>query len=159
MLAIVLGHIFGGVASAQAAGAGPGTPGAESTGSVISPNANTSPLAGTLFFSDRERNRMDQLRNRPQNASQQADGETVEARSVINGYVKRGDGGVTVWVDGVPIERPGRQLAEKISASSVGISLADVRISVVENVKSGSAAPPPVARAVRKKAATKARTK
>lgn len=125
-------------------------------------DAADSLLSGTLFFSDHDRRQLDQLRNRPKKTAIQtaSEPEVDESRSVINGYIRRGDGRVTVWVDGVPIEQPAKSLAEKIGAASVGNSLADVRISVIDSVKPAPVAlKPPVARVVRKKAATKSRAK
>jgi hypothetical protein len=88
-------------------------------------------LTGTLFFSDKERARLDQIRNRPKTAVT-IDGEPDDGRSVINGYVRRSDGRITVWVDGAPSDQTDKQLTSKITPMSVGTTLADARISVSE---------------------------
>ena len=67
--------------------------------SAPAPLVATTHLEGRLFFSPQERQRMDQIRKR--GVAPSADGERQETpSSTLNGFVKRSDGQVTVWVDG-----------------------------------------------------------
>jgi len=117
------------------------------------------PLTGTLFFSDRERSRLDQIRNRPKRSLLQDGGSGPGVRSIINGYVRRSDGVVTVWVDGTSINQANTQLATKIDAKSVGTTIADVHISVINRVSKEPMPSMPTRRAVQKPPVTKARPK
>ena len=59
------------------------------------------PFEGRLFFSDRERQRIDDSRKR--GLASGDDAQPVEApTSTLNGFVQRSDGHTSVWVDGVP---------------------------------------------------------
>lgn len=63
------------------------------------PRESATRLEGRLFFSAQERQRMDKARKRGIGLGD--DGKTVEMPpSVLNGFVKRSDGGAAVWVDG-----------------------------------------------------------
>ena len=56
------------------------------------------PLAGTLFFSPQQRERMERVR-KTGIADPGADSE-VTPRSMLNGFVKRSDGYSVIWIDG-----------------------------------------------------------
>ena len=76
-------------------------------------------LEGRLFFSPQERQRMDEARKRGLVTGN--DGQAVEApASVLNGFVKRGDGNTTVWVDGVPRWNATGKSTDRLLPSDVG---------------------------------------
>ena len=79
----------------------------------------TEPLAGTLFFSRAQREKIDRARLR----GKPIDEESVlvpDRKSVINGFVKRSDGKATVWVDGEALSKVTLVIADMVQPSDVG---------------------------------------
>ena len=77
------------------------------------------PLAGTLFFSREQREKIDRARLR----GEPIDEESVflpDRKSVINGFVRRSDGKATVWVDGEPLSKVTLVIADMVQPSDVG---------------------------------------
>lgn len=77
------------------------------------------PLAGTLFFSREQREKIDRARLR----GEPIDEESVLApdrKSVINGFVKRSDGKATVWVDGEALSKVTLVISDMVQPSDVG---------------------------------------
>lgn len=88
-------------------------------------------FAGTLFYTDAERAKLDRARK---SGGPIPDDAENAPPSVINGMVKRGDGQTTVWVDGVMVGQLDAVLARKVSAGSVGNPEAGLRISVADRL-------------------------
>lgn len=103
------------------------SPAVETIKSGSSADYKPAPLAGKLFFNDRERSQMDQLRDRPKDAAQQA--ENLDVRSIINGYVRRGDGVAYVWIDGDYKQLNDVRLASRVRANSVGMDVGVIKDS------------------------------
>lgn len=77
------------------------------------------PFEGRLFFSDRERQRIDDSRRRGLVSGD--DAQLVEApTSTLNGFVQRSDGHAAVWVDGVPRWDTKNNKANALLPSDVG---------------------------------------
>jgi hypothetical protein len=109
-------------------------------------------LEGRLFFSADERQRMDRARKRGLVVGE--DGQSVEPpTSVLNGFVKRSDGNISVWVDGVPKWNANSKSADDLVPSDVGGPAAYLKASVGET---GAASPK---HKVRAKKAVKPRVK
>lgn len=86
----------------------------------------TQPLAGTLFFGQQQRDRMDRARKRGELS---ADGDAEEpAPSVLNGFVKRSDGQSAIWVDGQPRYNVRSDGARRLQPSDVGGSADTVKV-------------------------------
>ncbi len=80
---------------------------------------SVSPLAGTLFFGQQEREQMDSARRRGGGSAPGTWERT--APSVLNGFVKRSDGGSTVWVDGVQKLMSDATIIARVQSTSVGM--------------------------------------
>ena len=79
----------------------------------------TQQFEGRLFFSDRERQRMDDSRKRGLLSGD--DAQPVETPlSTLNGFVQRSDGHTAVWVDGVPRWDAKNNKANALLPSDVG---------------------------------------
>ena len=79
------------------------------------------PLTGTLFFDPLERERMERARKTGSIVI-----DDISARidpPVMNGFVKRGDGITSVWIDGAYKSLPDAKLAAKIDSTSVGMNI------------------------------------
>lgn len=118
-------------------------------------------LDGRLFFSALERQRMDAARKRGVVIGDV--GKFAEAPpSVLNGFVKRNDGQITIWVDGEPRNHPrslkirdlvpqdvgGNTDAIKVldSHASANLSRSPVKIKRTKSQDSRNAATKPVTR-------------
>ena len=78
----------------------------------------TKPLSGTLFFDPIQRASMDRTRKHPVVVG---DGVIPErAPSVVNGFVKRSDEKITVWVDGQMRNDVRSQAAQVLRPEDVG---------------------------------------
>ncbi len=109
-------------------------------------------LEGRLFFSPDERLRMNDARKRGLVPGE--DGQLVEPpASVLNGFVKRSDGNISVWVDGVPRWNAKSGSADNLMPSDVGGPAAYLRAS------SGESVAPSLKHTVRAKKAVKPRAK
>ena len=76
-------------------------------------------LEGRLFFSPQERQRIDVARKR--GTVPDIDDRLVETQSsTLNGFVKRSDGHLAVWVDGVPRWDATHKAGDALSPSDVG---------------------------------------
>lgn len=75
-------------------------------------------LTGTLFNSAAERARIDAELLKPKGAQKATMAE--EDQYLINGWIQRGDGDTTVWVDGRMIGPLNEKHASKVGAGSVG---------------------------------------
>lgn len=92
---------------------------------------------GRLFFSPDERQRMNDARKRGLVPGE--DGQLVEPpASVLNGFVKRSDGNISVWVDGVPRWNAKSRSADNLMPSDVGGPAAYLKASSGESM-AGSA--------------------
>ncbi len=82
----------------------------------------TKPLSGTLFFDPGQRASMDRTRKHPVVVSDgDSDGVIPErAPSVVNGFVKRSDEKITVWVDGQMRNDVRSQAAQVLRPEDVG---------------------------------------
>ena len=90
-------------------------------------------LEGRLFFSPEERQRINNARKRGLVPSD--DGQFVEpAASVLNGFVKRSDGNISVWVDGVPRWNAKSKNTDGLLPSDVGGPATYLKVSSVESV-------------------------
>lgn len=92
----------------------------------------TKPLAGTLFFDPIQRARMD--RARKTDSIEIVDAPTRVEPSVINGFVKRGDGRSAIWIDRVARYdiQPGRMdllQPQDVGGESVTYSNRDIQTS------------------------------
>ena len=89
---------------------------------AVSPGVPAEParqLEGRLFFSPQERQRIDDASKR--GGIPGDDGQIIDPpASVLNGFVKRGDGNTTVWVDGVPRWNATGKSADRLMPSDVG---------------------------------------
>ncbi len=100
--------------SAQGVGALVATP------SAVDANAPLIlPLVGTLFFDQRERERMNDARKRGEISFQGT--PASDAPSVLDGFVKRSDGKSTVWVDGVQRTMSDARIIARVQSTSVGM--------------------------------------
>lgn len=82
------------------------------------PQTPAAPLTGTLFNSAAERAKIEAGLRRSKFTAQQAAAE--DEPNLIHGWIRRGDGDTTVWVDGRMIGPLGAPLAAKVAAGSVG---------------------------------------
>ena len=90
-------------------------------------------LEGRLFFSPEERQRINNARKRGLVPSD--DGQFVEpAASVLNGFVKRSDGNISVWVDGVPRWNAKSKNTDGLLPSDVGGPAAYLKASSGESL-------------------------
>ena len=87
--------------------------------SIDSMSPLSQPLAGTLFFDQKQRDQMDRVRKRGGIIVDQTTGEPVP--SVLNGFVKRSDGISTVWVDGIYKTMSDATMMLRIQSTSVGM--------------------------------------
>ncbi len=55
------------------------------------------PLSGKLFFTDDKRTQLDRARR---DGTIVVEGDVIQRTTVLNGFVKRSDGGTTYWVNG-----------------------------------------------------------
>ena len=110
-------------ATASVAQSGSAPPAAPSAVNAIAPL--TPPLAGTLFFGQEQRARMDRSRDR--GPAFAVDGVNIEgSRSTINGFVKRSDGISTVWVDGDYKSVSDANMLARIQSTSVGMDFKSI---------------------------------
>ena len=114
----------------------------------------TKPLAGTLFFDPIQRARMDRARKNPVAVSESdGDGVTSEpTTSVVNGFVKRSDAKITVWVDGQMRNDVRTQAAQGLQPVDVGGTSASIR--VLDNGRISKSSVEPVNRMSAKKRVT-----
>lgn len=116
------------------------------------PSGAAAPLDGRLFFSPQERRRMDDARKR--GPEPYIEGRIVETQSsTLNGFVKRSDGHLAVWVDGVPRWDTTHKAGDALSPSDVGGPAAYVKAT------SGETMTPSPKHTVRGKKLTKPRVK
>ena len=116
------------------------------------PSGTAMQLEGRLFFSPQERRRMDDARRR--GPEPHIEGRLVETQSsTLNGFVKRSDGHLAVWVDGVPRWDATHKAGDALSPSDVGGPAAYVTAT------SGETMAPSQKRAVRIKKPAKLRAK
>ena len=84
------------------------------------------PLAGTLFFDQRQRDQMDRARKRGVVSIDDVSGEP--AVSVLNGFVKRSDGQITIWVDGQPRSDVRSSAVRELQPQDVGGSSDTIKV-------------------------------
>ena len=90
-------------------------------------------LEGRLFFSPAERQRMNDARKRGLVPGE--DGQLVEPPpSVLNGFVKRSDGNISVWLDGVPRWNAKSKNTDGLLPSDVGGPAAYLKASSGESI-------------------------
>ena len=91
------------------------------------------PLAGKLFFSREQRERINRSRKGGAVETEEIVVDAIAARprrSVINGFVKRSDGLSTVWVDGKPLNPSDAAIAGELNPTDVGAtSLTKVKLA------------------------------
>jgi hypothetical protein len=80
-------------------------------------------LGGTLFFARGERAHMDRARKGGVPAPPPEDRYTPAKSNAINGFVKRGDGTTTVWVDEQTRQNVEPAVAAQLESMSVGARL------------------------------------
>jgi hypothetical protein len=102
------------------------------------PPAQALPLTGTLFNSDAERAKLDTAQRRSKSATPQT--ATQEERNQIHGWIRRGDGDTTVWVDGVLVGPIGTELSNKVGSTSVGSPIG-LRIKNDSSISARESAP------------------
>ena len=86
----------------------------------------TQPLAGTLFFSQQQRNSMDRVRKHGEIS---VDGVSEEpAPSVLNGFVKRSDGKTMIWIDGDARYGVEGETTRRLQPSDVGGSADRIKV-------------------------------
>jgi len=98
------------------------------------------PLAGTLFFDQRQRDQMDRARKRGVVSIDDVSGEP--AVSVLNGFVKRSDGQITIWVDGQLRSDVRSSTAHDLQPQDVGGNSETIR--VVDAFRKANASMPPI---------------
>jgi hypothetical protein len=76
------------------------------------------PLNGTLFFTPEQRGRIDRARKRGESINEDMTGP--ERASIVNGFVRRSDGKLTVWVDGKTVTDPRGRSATTLLPTDVG---------------------------------------
>ena len=86
----------------------------------------TQQLAGTLFFNQQQRDRMDRARKPGAIAVESVSDDP--APSALNGFVKRSDGQSAIWVDGQPRYNVQSDGVRRLQPSDVGGSADTVKV-------------------------------
>ncbi len=115
------------LSAALIASTGSKAQGVNAPSSVSANSLSVQPLSGTLFFGPQQREKMDRARKAGVAAATANVDEVPEIASVLNGFVKRSDGQVAIWVDGEPRYQVQGLTAQGLQPVDVGGSADNLR--------------------------------